>query len=1059
MMRLAIFLIGSLPLVIQAEDSVDFGRDIRPVLAAKCFQCHGPDANTRKADLRLDRKQGIFADPQGRVFIIPGQPHESEIIRRITSKDVDERMPPPDADSKLTTQEIELLQTWVQQGAVWQQHWAFQAVERPALPSVSKADWCRNGIDHFVLSQLDSQALQPSPQTSAERLIRRVTLDLTGLPPTPREVDAFLADKSTAAYERVVDRLLESKRYGEHMALTWLDAARYADTDGYQNDGPRHMWRWRDWVIDAYNANMRFDQFTIEQLAGDLLPGATLEQQIATGFNRNHRYNSESGLVLEESLLENAVDRVDTASTVWMGLTIGCARCHDHKFDPFTQAEYYQLLSYFNNVSESGRAVKFGNSEPWVVAPTKEQQALLAQLDQQVDQAEKAFQSTRMEIDTAIAQLALHRSETTDRDRNPDDDTNGDLSQPNPADDSVRATGSTFASQGLAHYFSLDGSGQQIAPQTARPDFGAGVAGHAVVLDGQTGLTLGAFGDVHAHRRSTISFWLRPESASQGVILSRQSNTLQRPGFSVEMRARHLQFYIITRWAAGVGAVETVDKLPEGRWVHIGLTNDGSQSAHGMQIYVDGKRSTTRVIYNTNSNTGGTAKTAILQIGSGVEGPKFKGRMDELRFYDRALPDDEIALLTVTDAVEVLLDLPPAQRSNPQRDLLRRWYIQHHAAPPLKQLADEVATARNAQQAYRNTLPTTMIMDEMRPRRPTHVRLRGVYDQYGQQVEPGVPEIFPGLPSASPADRLGLARWLVNGHHPLTARVAVNRYWQKYFGLGLVRTAEDFGVQGEPPSHPGLLDWLASEFVRTGWNVKAMQKLIVTSATYRQSSAVRPHLLEQDPENRLLARGPLWRLPAHTIRDQALFVSGLLVEKTGGPSVSPYQPANLWKEMSNMVYRQSKGEDLYRRSLYTIWKRTVAPPSMMILDAADRETCWVNPKRTNTPLQALILLNETTFVESARHLGQRMILEGGEHPVEFAFRLLTSRRPKSRELAVLQQALTEYRTAFRQQPESAQQLIRVGDSEVLKDIDPIELAANTVLANVLLNLDEVITKD
>lgn len=1054
MMRLAIFLMGSLPLVIQAEDSVDFGRDIRPVLAAKCFQCHGPDAEARKADLRLDRKQDVFADPQGRVLVTSGQPHESEIIRRITTEDVDERMPPSDVDFKLTTQEIELLQNWVRQGAIWQQHWAFQTVKRPALPPVSKIDWCRNGIDHFVLSQLDNQGLQPSPQTSRKTLIRRVTLDLTGLPPTPREIDAFVADKSADAYEQVVDRLLESKRYGEHMALTWLDAARYADTDGYQNDGPRHMWRWRDWVIDVYNANMRFDRFTIEQLAGDLLPEATLEQRIATGFNRNHRYNSESGLVLEEALLENAVDRVETASTVWMGLTMGCARCHDHKYDPFSQTEYYQLLSYFNNVSESGRAVKFGNSEPWVVAPTKEQKARLVQLDEQADQAEKAFQSTHTEIDAAIAQHALHRSEATDRIRDPADATNGDLSKANPADDSARATGSTFVSRGLSHYFSLDGSDQQVGPE-----LGAGIVGHATVVDGQNELTLGPFGDVHAHQPSTISFWLRPDLASQGVILSRQSITLQRPGFSVEMREGHLQFYIITRWAAGVGAVETVDKLTEGRWVHIGLTNDGSQSAHGMQIHVDGKRSTSRVIYNTNSNTGGTTKSAILRIGSGVEGPKFKGRMDELRFYDRALRDDEIALLAVTEDVEDVLNLSSSQRSAPQRDLLRRWYMQHHAAPALKQLADEVVAARDALETYRDSLPTTMIMDEMRPRRPTYVRLRGVYDQHGQQVKPGVPEVFPGLPSAALPDRLGLARWLVNGLHPLTARVAVNRYWQKYFGLGLVRTSEDFGVQGELPSHPELLDWLASEFVQTGWNIKAMQKLIVTSATYQQSSAVPPDLLERDPENRQLARGPRLRLPAHTIRDQALFVSGLLVEKIGGPSVSPYQPANLWKEMSNMVYRQSKGEDLYRRSLYTIWKRTVAPPSMMILDAADRETCWVNPKRTNTPLQALTLLNETTFVESARHLAQRMILEGGEQPVEFAFRLLTSRRPKSRELEVLRRARSEYRTEFRQRPESAQQLIRVGDSEVTKDIDPIELAANTVLANVLLNLDEVITKD
>ncbi|MCH7728061.1 MAG: DUF1553 domain-containing protein [Planctomycetes bacterium] len=550
-----------------------------------------------------------------------------------------------------------------------------------------------------------------------------------------------------------------------------------------------------------------------------------------------------------------------------------------------------------------------------------------------------------------------------------------------------------------------------------------------------------------------------PNEVKRGVILSRQAKNTRRPGFAVELKEGHLRFSIITRWISGVGAVETAQNVEPGKWVHVCLTNDGSQSARGMRIFLNGKAVETQTVFNTNSNTGGTAKNAVLRVGGGVHGSLFNGRVDELRFYKRTLWEDEIAMLAVGDSLSAILKQVTEDRGERQRMKLRTWFLEQAAPPKLKKLANDYFAARAARLKFLDSLPTTMVMDEPAETRPTRIRVRGVYNDYGSQVESNVPAIFPPMSNKYPRNRLGFARWLVSGQHPLTARVAVNRYWQKYFGVGLVKTSEDFGVQGDRPSHPELLDWLAGEFVRSGWNVKGMQKLIVMSAAYRQSSRVTPKLLRRDPGNRLLARGSRIRLPAHVIRDQALAVSGLLVDRVGGPSVSPYQPANLWKELSNMTYRQSKGADLFRRSLYTIWKRTIVPPSMAILDAADRETCWVRTKRTNTPIQALTLLNEITFVESARNLGQRMILEGGDKPVEFAFYVVLARKPKAAELKLLLQAHNEYLAEFRQSPNEAKKLVGIGDSKPIKNIDTVKLAANTVLANVLLNLDETITKE
>jgi hypothetical protein len=1016
---------------------VDFNRDILPVISDNCFKCHGPDENAREAEMRLDIKEGIFGDLGGGYFpVVPGKPDESEMVWHIFAEDEDDRMPPPDSGLSLSAEEKLLIKQWIEEGAEWNKHWSFEPVARPKLPVVKYVNWPQNGIDHFVMAKLEEGGFSPSPGADKTTLIRRVTLDLTGLPPTPAEVDDFLADDAPGAYEQLVDRLLASPRYGETMALPWLDAARYADTDGYQNDGPRYMWRWRDWVIDAYNQNKPFDQFTIEQLAGDLLPNPTLEQVVATGFNRNHRYNSESGLVPEEFRLENAVDRVDTTSTVWMGLTMGCARCHDHKFDPVSTKEYYQLISYFNSISESGRAVKFANSEPFITAPTKEQFEILFEKDGRIADARAALQANQADIQSAQRHWESAEAEETSE-RN-------------------------FLKQGLVRYYSFDGNDSGVSVLQGQPLLSSGIFGTSASLDGDSQFMVESDPMFVTEYRWSISFWMKPDRVSDSVILSRQEISSTRPGITVELKEGHLQFYCMTRWIAGVAAIETHEELVSGEWRHVTVTNDGSYSPRGMKIFLDGNPVPIRELHNTNSNKDVFAKNAKFRIGGGVVGNNYKGQVDELRIYNRTLWEDEVALLAVPQQVKEIAAAKPKRRSDGALAKLQAYFLENDASEAHLVLADSLFDARLERLKYHDTLPTTMVMDELETPRDTHVRRRGVYHDYGEKVARNLPAVLFASDESYEQNRLGLARWLVSGKHPLTGRVAMNRYWLKYFGRGLVKTAEDFGIQGERPSHPELLDWLANEFVRTNWNVKVMQKLIVTSATYRQSSRVTPSLLEKDPENVLYARGPRQRLSAHTSRDQALAVSGLLVETLGGPSVSPYQPDNFWEDLSNMKYKQSKGTDLFRRSLYTIWKRTLPPPSMAVMDAADRESCMVSPKRTNTPLQALTMLNEKAFVEAARNFGQRILLEGGnsiKDQVEFAFRIVAGRYPKDAEQSLLESAYRDYRGLFANDREAAEKLISVGESGAVENINSMELAAATTFANMLLNLDEVVTKE
>jgi len=1010
------FLAGSLfSIPVRAgEEPLEFNRDIRPILSDNCVFCHGPDEQERKAGLRLDTLEGARADLGGYAAIVPGKPDESELTARIHDTDPDSMMPPPDSSRRLSAEDREILKRWIEQGAAWQEHWAFEVPAKRTPPS-SPSAWAINEVDRFVEARLSAEGLEPSPEASKETLIRRVTLDLTGVPPTLAEVEDFLADVSPGAYERVVDRLLRSPRFAERMTWQWLEAARYADTDGYQNDGPRDMWRWRDWVLEAYRTGMPFDRFTIEQLAGDLLENPTHGQLVATGFNRNHRYNSEAGLVLEEFLLENAVDRVDTTSTVWMGLTMACARCHDHKYDPLSQREYFQLISYFDRVPESGRAIKIGNSEPWIRSPTDEQRK---QWDERIAEAEEA--RDRLERLSATIDASLAAWERTDP-----------------------VVPGTILEQGLERRV---GGDAPIVADGSRP----------IELDGTiAGLT--------CQERFSIAFRLTPETVASGAVLSNEAADTTRKGILVAFREGRLRFAIISRWIAGVGMIETERSFTPGESVHVTLTNDGTQRAAGMRILVNGRPVATRTIHNTNSNTMGVKSGVAMRVGGSKHAGPWKGRVSDLRFYrGHTLTPGEARLLAIPETVADILAMAPSERSEAQAEKLRHGFLESAAPPDLRLAFSQAREAEKRRIAFEDSLPTTMVMHDAPVTEPTRIRIRGEYHNKGEPVSPGVPEILSALSENQPDDRLGLARWLVDGDHPLTARVTVNRYWQMLFGRGLVKTAEDFGTQGSPPSHPDLLDWLAVDFVESGWDIRATLKTIVMSATYRQSSAVRSEHLAADPDNILLARAPRCKLAGNFLRDQALFVSGLLVEKPGGPSVKPYQPARLWKEASNFTYKQDSGENLYRRSLYTYWKRTLAPPSMAVLDTADREWCSVRSKSTNTPLQALTLLNETAFFEAARRLGERTLREAGNADtdrVRFAFRTVLSRLPNETEEEILVAGLADYRAACERDSALTARMGRVGESPLPGDLDPVELGAVTALANVILNLEEASVRE
>jgi hypothetical protein len=998
---------------VASGQEIEFNRDIRPILSDKCYTCHGPGVANRQTKLRFDTESAAKQDLGGRFAIVPGDLEKSVIISRITAANPAMRMPPVRSVYKLSDHEIELIQRWIQQGAVWEKHWSFIPPKRRSPPEVKERNWPRNPIDNFVLAHLEREGSSPSPEADPERLIRRVTLDLTGLPPTPAEVDAFLNDTSPGGYETVVDRLLASPRYGERMAARWLDAGRYADTNGYQTDAERSMWRWRDWVIDAFNRNMPFDRFTVEQIAGDMLPNATLDQKIATGFNRNHRGNGEGGIIPEEYAVEYVVDRVDTTATVWLGLTLGCARCHDHKYDPFTQKEFYQVFAYFKNVPEKGKAWKYGNSPPVVQAPTVAQQAERAALEARLAAAESAFAELKPELTSAQAVW-----EKTDA---------------RSAQVDWTITRDMVAQRRLVGNMSFNGK-------------------RSVEVEDVAGFGF--------YDKFTLSAWVRP-TAPTGAIITRGEDVAEGEGYGLYLSDGKLQVNLVKRWLDDALRVETERTLELNQWHHVLMTYDGSRIADGVRIYIDGEAQKLKINLDDLNQSFDTG--APLRIGAGG-GPdnRFQGQIHDARVYKIVLTPEEAAVSATDTPIPAIAQIPADKRTRAQSDKITLYFLERDAPPHIQSAWKQLTELRIQRQRFIETLPTVMVMQERPTPRETFVLLRGAYDRPGDRVSPGVPAVLPPLLAGSPNNRLGFAKWLVDPSNPLTARVIVNRFWQMYFGVGLVKTVEDFGSQGEWPTNLELLDWLATEFIRTGWDVKAMQKMIVMSATYRQSSKVTPELLQRDPENRLLARGPCVRLSAEIIRDEALAVSGLLVEKIGGPSVKPYQPAGLWKELGGEDYQQDTGEGLYRRSLYTFWKRAVPPPSMMNFDAAGREACTVRENRTNTPLQALDLMNDPAYVEASRVLAERMMQEGGdttESRISFAFRLATARRPRVPELAILLESFHRSLDRFHTDPLAAAKFVSEGDHRRDETLDVSNLAAYTTVASLILNLDETVTKE
>jgi mono/diheme cytochrome c family protein len=1010
---------------------VDYNRDVRPILSENCFACHGPDARQRKARLRLDTREGQLAEVRnGNYAVAPGKPDESELIVRVTEDDPLRRMPPGKTGKHLTPEQIDVLKRWVAEGGKWSAHWAFVAPTRPALPKVKDAAWPRNPIDHFILARLEAKGLRPSPEADKVTLIRRVTLDLTGLPATPAEVDAFLADNSPEAYEKVVDRLLGSSRYGEHMARFWLDAARYGDTHGLHLDNYREMWPFRDWVIGAFNRNLPYDRFLTEQLAGDLLPNATLDQVVASGFNRCHVTTSEGGSIDEEVYVRNIVDRVDTTGTVFLGLTVGCARCHDHKFDPVRQKDFYQLFAFFNSLDDKpldGNAARY---PPVALVPTAEQKAKLAQLDTKAAEVRRAI---------AEAAAKVHYDEGQDGKA---------AEQAKRAEyvwvDDGLPPGAVAAGPGgvNAKWEFVSGPEHPVLSGSKSVRRTASELGQVVLEKASPGLLVGPGDELFAF------VYLDPSQPPRELMLQWHSDGWKHRAYWGEN---------LVPWGKdGSGERRKIGSLPPaGKWVRL-----------EVEAAKVGLKPGTVITGLAFTQYGGTVYWD--RAGIVTAAPQGGSAFDTLSAWVRAqralggagLPAD----------VQAIVKAERDKRTEAQKKQLREYFIANAYSKtkatfgPLRRQLAEIEKERAA---VEKQVPATLVSKERPQPRPAYVLKRGEYDQRGEPVGRELPAFLPPLPPGAPKDRLGLARWLLTPEHPLTARVEVNRLWQQVFGTGLVKTAEDFGSQGEPPSHPELLDWLAVEFREDGWDVKRMMKRLVMSAAYRQSSRVTPDRLAKDPDNRLLSRGPRFRLDAEALRDQALFVSGLLVEKVGGPSVKPPQPAGLWEAVGYTASNTAKfvadtgHEKVHRRSLYTFWKRTSAPPQMTTFDAPSRESCTVRRERTNTPLQALLLLNGKQYVECARALAERAMREGGESPearLTWMFRRATARRPDAREAAELLTAYKEHLAEFARDADAAKKLIAVGETKPDATLNPSELAAWTMLANLLLNLDEVINK-
>jgi mono/diheme cytochrome c family protein len=1031
---------------LRAGDKLEYNRDIRPIFAENCFICHGQDSAARKAGLRLDQREEAI-----KKVIVPGKVEESKLVDRIFAEKDSKRMPPPKSNKTLTAAQRETLKRWIAEGAEYQALWSFIPPKRPTLPKVKNSGWARNPIDNFILADLEKYGLAPAPEADRRTLARRVSLDLVGLPPSPADVDRFVNDPSPDAYEKYVDHLLDSPHWGEHRGRYWLDAARYADTHGIHFDNYREIWAYRDWVINAFNQNMRFDRFTIEQLAGDLLPEPTLEQRIATGFSRCNITTNEGGAIDEEYLVLYTRDRTETAARVWLGLTANCAVCHDHKFDPLTQREFYEMAAIFNNTTQRAMDGNIRDTPPVIAVPMREDRprwdALAKEVPDARAKADARKQAARPDFEKWLAAAERDRSAT----QVPSDG----LTLHAPLDE---GTGNDL-------YVTMNG---QPLVLTGKAGF-AWDAGHvaAKAFKSRPGglVALAQAGDLEKDKGFSYGAWIKlPRNGFNGAAFARMDDQHDFRGWDLWIQNDRVGAHIINKFPQDALKVVTKNPINLGQWNHVFITYDGSGKAAGTKVFVNG------VAQETNVEVDSLKSTIRTTVPLTIAQRHTTARLDDLllqdmRLYDRTLSGEEVAKLAANSRTAWLLAKPASQRTDGEKNELFEGWLKTED-PVFQDLVRKVNDLRDEESAIKARGTVAHVMQERKEEPEAYVLYRGDYDKRRDKVKPSTPKFLPAEPAELPRNRLGFAKWLLREENPLTARVTVNRFWQEIFGTGIVRTSGDFGTTGESPSNQELLDWMAVEFRESGWDVKRFFKLIVTSSAYRQSSATTQEKLDKDPQNRLLSRGPRFRMDAEMIRDYALSASGLLNQKIGGPSVRPYQPPGVWEAVAMIGsdtrdYKRDEGNKLYRRSMYTFWKRAAPPASMEILNAPTREVCTVRRERTDTPLQALVTLNDPQFIEAARHLAQMTLKEGGDKTLtrlDFMAQRLLARPLRPEEAQIVEGILNDLLDHYKAHPDEAKKLIAVGESKAAETMDEPTLAAWTMTANQLMNLDEVLNK-
>ena len=1050
-----------------SSPTVDFQREVRPILSDNCFLCHGPDQSARRARLRLDTQDGAFSPRPSGTTIAPHDLDASLLYQRITHEDERLRMPPPALSTKtLSSEQIDVLKRWIEEGASWDQHWSFKPIARLSPPAVTDDVWSRGALDRFVLARLEAEGLQPASEADRRTLARRVALDLTGLPPDPGVLATFLSDTSDGAYEALVDRLLDSRHWGEHRARYWLDAARYGDTHGIHIDNYREMYAYRDWVIRAFNDNLPFDEFTVDQIAGDLLPDPTLDRLVATGFQRNNITTNEGGVVPEEYEAIYAKDRAETIGGVFLGLTIGCATCHDHKFDPIAQREFYAMTAFFRNTTQYVMDGNVSDPPPVLVVPDDDDRELWHRLRREAADVEAQLQARAASVGPMFVEWltrGAHREIET------------------PLDASAEILTLALQDAGGPAVW-LEGDRRPIIVQPGAV-IAEGPNGHpSLMFDAESWAELPSL-SLDSDTPFSIAMWIyQPEDEGSFVVAGQYDQEDGSRGWAMTIGSRQLSFRVTgDRAAPGLGATSArvgpinTKRMPTGEWTHIVVTHDGTAERGGLHVYRNGD-----LVEEQGSEFFAKAEGSILTdqpfyLGrgdalSGTGEPEIRhfggGGIADVRVFNRALTVQEAKVVSEWRALQTAATKSPDALTSDERVALRLRYLSIEDDEFGRLVTRKQEIAREWREVRRRGSVTHVMQEIVDSEPEAHVLSRGMYDQPLGRVVAGTPAALPPMAGSLPRNRLGLAKWLVDEANPLTSRVTVNRFWQQLFGTGLVATSEDFGAQGEPPSHPELLDHLAVEFRESGWDVKQFFRTVVTSATYRQSAQISPDKLEKDADNRLLSRGPRFRMDAEMIRDYALAASGLLVRMIGGPSVKPYQPQGVWQtvampQSNTRIYEPDTGDKLYRRSLYTFWKRSAPPPSMDIFNAPTREHSTVRRERTNTPLQALVTMNDTQFVEASRHLAQRAMREAGDdfdRRLNYVTTRLLARDFGDQERAVAKRTYDGFVDLYRASADDARRLLDVGDSAFDDALSVTESAAWTMLASQLMNLDEVLNK-